>query len=174
MDAINAHLVILTGLVTALTGLVPVVINLWKKISKQERRFTQFWRSRILRGTAEGLSKRLLTEHIGSEDTEDADPDLLSVAVVPLVYEAYKPIIERLVATRKKYEDAEPTELAEIIEERFGPWLVANICLKLRVTEYACIVMAMSLANEIKPVEAPENDLPPPTGSGSYSPLPPR
>lgn len=147
----------LTTIVVGLSGLVPVVIRIWRVVSAQERRIDLFWRARLLRGTAEGLQKRLLSEQVGP-DTDDPERGFMTVAVTPAVYRRYEPIAAALVRSRQKNADVSPTRLAELIEERFGPWIAGHICMPLGVSEYACVVMALSIANGIAPAE------PPPTG----------
>ena len=159
MDDVTAAITALTGLVVALGGLVPVVMVIWKKLSRQERRLDLFWRARMLRGTAEALAKNLVVEQVGPEETIDPDEGgFMTVAVTPEVYTACEPIAPQLVALRSKHKDASQTEFAEAIEERFGPWLARFVCAVLGVSEYACIVMAASNADGVKPAELPLYD----------------
>lgn len=158
MTDIEKSVAALTGLMAALSTLIPVVIKLWKKVSRQEQRITLFWRSRIMRGTVEALYKGLVSQQI-ADDVVDYE-DMVPLAVTPFVYQTFSPIQERLKEVRKRNPDAEHIELAEIIEERFGPWMVQNICISLGVTEYACIVMALSIADGIPPVEGSKMHVP--------------
>lgn len=154
MTDIQAAIATLTALVVALTGLVPAVITIWRRLSAQDRRIDLFWRARLLRGTAEALQKRLASEQVGPESI-DPESGGFVIAITPAAARHYEPIAERLAATHAKYKDESPTRLAELIEERFGPWIAANICVPLGVSEYACIVMALSIASGVKPVELP-------------------
>lgn len=163
MDHVNAMLITLTGLVAALTSLVPIVIRLWSKVSAHDRKFDRFWRARLLRGTVEGLAKQYLSEQINSEGA-DSSTGLFNVAVTPEVYESYAGIVDQLLATKKNAPEADDLELTELIEDRFGPWITANICPVLHVAEFACLVMALSIAKGIKPVDFKQ-------GSKLHSPL---
>jgi hypothetical protein len=159
MDGLTQAVIALTALVTALGGLVPVVVVIWKKLSRQERRLDLFWRARLLRGTAEALARNLVVEQVGPDESIDPDAGgFMTVAVTPAVFTAYEPIAPQLVAMRAKYEDATQTEFAEAIEERFGPWLARFVCAVLGVSEYACIVMAVSIADGVRPAELPKPD----------------
>lgn len=164
MDLTQA-IVALTAFVTALSGLVPVVISIWKRLSAQERRLNDFWESHLLRGTSEGLTRGLLVEQVGPEDAVDSmEGGFMTVAVTPLVAEAFAPIADKLVAMRQKYKDACRSEFAELIERRFGAWLARFICTALGVNQFACIVMAISIADGVKPAE-------PPPDSKSHRPI---
>ncbi len=154
MNDLERGMAALTTLVIGLSGLVPVVISIWKRISAQEHRIDQFWRSRLLRGTAEGLRLRIISEQVGP-DTDDPERDFMTVAVSPAAFRRYAPVARALAQVRQKNPGASPTRLAELIEERFGPWIASHICVPLGVSDYACIVMALSIANEIEPVEPP-------------------
>jgi hypothetical protein len=156
MDGLTEAVIALTALVTALGGLVPVVMVIWKRLSRQERRLDLFWRARLLRGTAEALAKNLVVEQVAPDSIDPDEGGFMTVAVTPAVYAAYEPIAPQLVAMRAKYKDACQTEFAEAIEERFGPWLARFVCAVLGVSEYACIVMAVSIADGVKPAELPK------------------
>ena len=70
----------------------------------------------------------------------------------------YEPIKAQLQAIRKRNPDASETEMAKLIERRFGGWLARNVCIKLGVMQWACIVMAISIADGIHPVPESTHD----------------
>lgn len=158
MDWVTNLVVGMTALATAIGGLVPVVIMIGKRLSRQERRLDDFWRGHLLRGTSEGRNRGLLVEQVGPEDTVELEEGFTTIAVTPVVAEAFAPIADQLVTMRKKYEDATYTELAELVERRFGPWLARFICTSLGVNQFACIVMAISIANGVKPADLPKSE----------------
>jgi hypothetical protein len=168
---LNSFVGAVTAVVTAVAGaigvLVPVVMKAWKEIAAQrkeiaaqKRRLDLFWRSRLLRGTSEGISKGLLVEQVGPESVAPEEGGFMTVALTPEAYAAYEPIRDKLVEMRKKHPDSTGTEFAEDIEERFGPWLARYVCAVLGVSEYACIVMAQSVADGGGPAELPPDSRP--------------
>jgi hypothetical protein len=159
MNDLTETVIALTALVSALGGLVPVVVALWRKVSRQQRQWEEFRTSRWLRGTAEALRERLAVEQIGCDD--EIDPDVggfLTIAVTPATFKAYERIVGDLVDLRKRYTDLSAVELGDVIERRFGPWLARYVCVPLGVSNFACVVMAVSIADGIKPAELPDHD----------------
>lgn len=143
---VTAVVATLTALVTALAGLVPSVIWIWKRLSAQERRLERFWRARLLRGTAEALTARYVVEQIGPESIDPDQGGFMPVALSQEAYSAYEPIADKLKEMYKKYQNATDTEFAEAIEDRFGAWLARFVCAVLGISNYACLVMAMAVA----------------------------
>lgn len=140
---------------TALTALVPAVIALWRKFSAQQKRLDNFWRARWMRGTAEALSKNFVVEIYGNDTINPDVGGFFAVAVTLDVAVYFQPKAVELRALRAEHNTANIMEFAELLEIKFGPWLARFICVPLKVSEYACLVMAASIADNIPPVEKP-------------------
>lgn len=150
MDGVNGFLGGLTALLVALTGLLPVLRKLWLRDnatddrleevrSEQARRLDLLWEAHMLRGTVEVKTKRLATEVWTGDDAK-------KLLLRPDITAAYEPIAPALRALRRGMPDATPGQLGEAIEARFGHWLAHHICEVIGVNEYACLVMALTVA----------------------------
>jgi hypothetical protein len=157
MDGLTQTVVALTALVTALSGLVPAFVYLRRRYSAAARRIDNVWRGRWIRGTQEGICKGLLVPVPGPEPDYDTDPDagvFIPVTVTPEVAEAFAPIGPELRAMRGRYAEEGVLRFAELVEVRFAPWIAENVCARFRVFDYACIVMAVTVAAGIPPAAA--------------------
>lgn len=152
---VNTALTTLTAVVATLAGVVPVLLNIWKKVSAQNQRLDRFWRARLLRGYAEAIMSDLAVEQVVGEGIDPEVGGFMPIALVPDAFAAYEPIADKLRDMKKKNPDATEIEFAEMIEDRFGAWLARFVCAVLHVSEYSCIVMAISVAEGTAPVDLP-------------------
>lgn len=159
MSDLQSAVAALTALVVALTGLVPAVMLLWKKVSRQGRLLEDFWEGHLLRGKVEALQRGLAVEWFDtSNGSPEQEGDFMPLAVRQLAHALYDPIRVQLMALRGRFPVASETEMAQMIERRFGGWLARNVCMKLGVNQFACVVMAISVADDIPPVPESKHD----------------
>ncbi len=148
-----------TALCVALTALVPVVIKLWQKVSRQGQDLEDFYNGHLLRGKVEALTLNLAVEFFDtSPDSPEPEDGFMPLAVRQRVVSHYEPIREQLRAIRKRNPDASEVEMAKLIERRFGGWIARNVCAKLSIMQWACVVMAISIADGIDPVPESTHD----------------
>lgn len=159
MQDVQSTVAALTALVVALTALVPVVIKLWQKVSRQGRDLDDFYNGHLLRGKVEALTNNLAVEWFDtSPDSPEPEDGFMPLAVKQRVAALYEPIKPQLRTIRMRNPDASESEMAKLIERRFGGWLARNICAKLNVMQWSCVVMAISIADGIEAVPESSHD----------------
>lgn len=150
----------LTGLVVALSALVPVVIRLWQKVSRVVRMSEEMYESHLLRGKIEVLQKGLGEEFFDTSPSEspEGEATFMPLAIRKKAHALYSPIAPQLRGIRERNPEATEGEIGRFIERRFGKWLARNICVPLGVWQYACIAMAISVADGIPPIDDSVHD----------------
>lgn len=160
MGEMERVVVAVTSLCVAFTGLVAAVVQMWRKLSRNDSRLERLWRGHLLRGKVEAIGKGLAVETFG--DVSSISPDweggFMPLAVRSNIAKLFEPAAERLKALWAKNPGATDEELADLIEIGFSGWMARNICLVLGVNQYACIAMAISVAKGVPPVPDSTHD----------------
>jgi len=153
MENLNVLLGSITALVIAITGLIAMLFKLWRRDDYTDRRVDLLWKGRLERGAVEAIQKNL----VQPANREN----IMAVLMRPDVVAAYEPIAPALRELRSKMTGLSKERLGEEVERKFGAWLVQHICSVLGVTEFACLTMALSIAeqngsNHLEQCSAPE------------------
>lgn len=143
---------ILTSLAMILTSLTPLIIwiaNIQRKAAKNTVSINTMWNGMLRRGAVEAEIKGLVTK-VNVHSPE------FNFLIQPEVRAAYNPIAPSLrrlyIDSCKKQKNLSEAELAQLIEQNFGPWLVRHICEPLGVHDMACIRMAIDIAKQPGPI----------------------
>jgi hypothetical protein len=105
-----------------------------------DRRVDLVWQSKMRRGLAEGVNKKLITP---SEDPS------VSAQLRLDVKSAYQHIAMDLRDFYAREGSGIPEEqFAEKVEAKYGDWLTRHICIPLGVSEDACVHIAVEVAKE--------------------------
>lgn len=139
----------LTALIVALTGLAAILAKLWHRDNITDNRVDLLWKFHLSRGEVEAKRKKLVTEieQVHTVDTIELSPEVRA---------AYEPLAPFLSHLRRTFSTSTREQLAELIEKRYGVWLVKHICQVLRVSEGACLRMALAVAEEDLPKPSTE------------------
>lgn len=136
----------ITAFIAALGGFVVVLVKLWRDMKS---RLDTFWSAHLLRGKAEALREDLVVETHGGDtfSPDDLEGGFMPLAVRQRAAKLYEKVTPSLQKLRAANPDATEGQMAELIERQFGGWIARNVCTKLGINQFACIVMAISLAN---------------------------
>ncbi|HVK09526.1 MAG TPA: hypothetical protein VM597_12185 [Gemmataceae bacterium] len=137
-----------TAFIATLSGVVVVLVKLWRDMKS---RLDTFWSAHLLRGKAEALREDLVVETHGGGNfsPDDLEGAFMPLAVRQRAAKLYEKAIPALQKLRAANPEATEVQMAELIERQFGGWIARNVCTQLGINQFACIVMAISLANGV-------------------------
>jgi hypothetical protein len=138
----------LTALVAGVAAVLTVLVKLWRDLKSS---IDTFWTAHLLRGKAEALRNDLVLETFGDSSTPDFDLEggFMPLAVRARAAKLYEKVVPVLRGMRAANPRATEQVMAELIEKRLGGWIARHVCTKLGVNQFACVVMAISLADGV-------------------------
>lgn len=141
IDHLPAILTGLSMLIGAVTGLIVAIVKLWERSVQDRRRHDLLLQAILRRGTAESRAKlkQLAPEGEDMTATLDLRADVRA---------AYGPIAGELRRLYRARPGQTREDFFEIVERRYGDWLVRHICVPLDVSEFACHDVAWIIAQE--------------------------
>jgi hypothetical protein len=147
----------ITALIAALGGAVVVLHKILQDVKRQLRASREsvdtVWDAQLNRGRAEALQHDLVVESF-DPDFDPADDAATFGTLAPRARAAkcFEKIAPHLIALRRAHPDASESAFAQLVERHFGLWITRNVCRKLGIYQFACIVLATLVADGVPPV----------------------
>jgi hypothetical protein len=136
VDHVTGLLYAVAALLAALTGLVAALAKiLWQRDAATDTRVDMLRDMLLARGKAKNWQA----------NRYEGD---MPLKLKSKFRASYEPIASALRALRKANSNATDGQLAEIIEARYGAWLLTHICQVFGVFDFECFDMAVAVANE--------------------------
>lgn len=124
------------------SGAVVAVYKLWRRDKITDERVDLMWRAHLARGEQEALGRGMI-QRAEPKDDDNMTADLHLNANVRAAYGPIASILKAIYARNPT-----PEKFAEAVEKEHGAWLSRFICGPLGVNQFACLSMALIVAQE--------------------------
>jgi hypothetical protein len=136
------------GLITSIGAFVVTIVKLLRRDDHTDRRVDLLWEASYRRGQVGAMLN--LMEPRPSTEPMSAERVTAELVLKEHVKDAFRPIASNLRRIRRENPNVTPARFSELLEDKFGEWIMRHICYPLKVDKNECMVAAWNISEEGK------------------------